>query len=473
MDEIADRLMGVYGKCPKSIQTMGINLVDTREWLINNSGPVSRNLELLQRAQGWSDEQFSEYQDSRLRQILRFAYDEIPFYKRLYKGQNVDISGIRTAKDLAKLPTISKRDVVSNWKDFVPQRRIRSKLSYTSGTTGTPLMVRVSRDCWEVNRASSLLRNDWAGHRGEAIARFVGDRPVTDCSDKRLFRRSYVMNRLFFPSYCLSPQTFPRIFDALVGQKVQFLQCYPSTAFILAKFLQERDKYLPLKALLFSSEPMFEFQRDLIEERFRARAFGFYGQAEQILSASQCEKGNYHLAMIDGILEVLRGDEAVSPGEEGLTVATTLCNFAMPLIRYRLDDFTGFEGRKCGCGRNSPTIYPIEAKSDDIIITPEGAMISPSTLTFPFKHLEHILESQIVQKAPDRLVIRIVPEDGFSSDDESKLIDSFRAYVGKNMTIEVERVSEIHQSGSFKKRFVVSELGGSAYDWVRTDHKSI
>jgi phenylacetate-CoA ligase len=145
----------------------------------------------------------------------------------------------------------------------------------------------------------------------------------------------------------------------------------------------------------------------------------------------------------------------------------------MPLIRYRLDDFTGFRDSRCECGRRSPTIYPIEAKSDDIIVTPEGTMISPSTLTFPFKHLDHILESQIVQKAPDRLVIRIVPADAFSSVDESKLVSSLREYVGKSMSIELERVSEIHQSGSFKKRFVISELNDSTLDWVRTEGKSI
>jgi len=443
---------------------MGVSLVDTREWLVNHSSSVRGYLDLLERSQGWKSEEFIEYQNSRLRQMVRFANQEIPFYRRLYRNRNVDVSSIRTVEDLARLPTITKRDVRENWNDFVPRRRIRSKSFYTSGTTGTPLMIKVSRDCEGINRASSLLRDRWAGYAGEMIARFVGDRPVANCSDKNLCRRSFVMNRLFLPSYCISAKTFPKILDTLVKRKVQYLQCYPSSAFILAKLLQASDKYLPLKGLLFSSEPMHEFQRDLIEERFMTKAFGFYGQAEQLLSASQCQKGSYHLAMIDGVLEVLRDGERISPGERGFTVATTLCNLAMPLIRYRLDDYTGVTDTKCECGRTSPTIYPIEAKSDDIIVTPEGNLIPPSSLTFPFKHLKHVMESQIVQKASNKLVIRVVPADGFSSDDESQLTNSFREYVGENMSIEVEKVSEIHQSGSFKKRFVISELNRATFD---------
>lgn len=471
VEKITDRFMKIYYKCPRVIQEIGINSLEAREWWVNHSKRVNRYLSLLQQSQSWNEEDFSEYQNSRLRQIIRFANEEIPFYKRYYKEHKVDVSSIRTVQDLERIPIILKSDVIKNWDDFIPHKRIRSGTYYTSGTTGTPLKIRVSNDCVSVNRASSLLRNMWAGYKGELMARFVGDRPVANCSDKYLYRRSYVMNRLFFPSYCISIHTFQRILEAMVKHKVQYLQCYPSTAFIIAKFLQGRDQYLPLRALLFSSEPMYAFQRDLIEERFQTKAYGFYGQAERILSASECEKGCYHLAMIDGVLEIVKDKERLSPGEQGFAVATTLCNFAMPLIRYRLDDYTGIEDRKCECGRGSPIIFPIEAKSDDLVITPEGNIISPSTLTFPLKHIHHIIESQIVQKSLDQIIIRIIPSEGFSSYDESMLISELEEFLGESISIRIEKVSEIHQSGSFKKRFVISELTGDVFDQVRREGK--
>jgi phenylacetate-CoA ligase len=470
---ISDISMRVYNKCPRFIQTWGINLVEIREWLINHSSSVNGYLNLLKQSQNWKDEDFLEYQNSRLRQIVMFADREIPFYRRFYKEHHIDASSIRTIEDLEKLPIISKRDVISNWDDLIPLKKMRSELSYTSGTTGTPLKIRVSKDCISVNRASSILRNSWAGHNGELVARFVGDRPVANCSDRRLYRRSYVMHRLFFPSYCISIHTFQEILDSLAKHKVQYLQCYPSTAFILAKFLQGRDEYFPLKAMLFSSEPMYVFQRDLIEERFQTKTFGFYGQAEKVISASECEKGNYHLAMIDGVLEVVQGEERAKPGERGFAIATTLCNFAMPLIRYRLDDYTGIREEKCECGRNSPIIFPIEAKSDDLVITPDGNIISPSSLTFPFKHVQHIIESQIVQKSLDQIIIRIVPSENFSSHDESMLMEAFNDYLGEGMSIRIERVSSIHHSGSFKKRFVISELTGDIFERAKREGKTI
>jgi phenylacetate-CoA ligase len=469
---VSEKIMTIYNNSPAIVQSIGLNVVETRDWFTNQSPSVYNYLNLLQQSQRWRRDEFSKYQDTRVRQVVRYAYQNIPFYRRHYQEHNIDVASIKGVEDLEKLPVVTKNDIISNWNDFSPNKRTRSRSFYTSGTTGTPLRIMVSHDCLSVNRACSLLRNRWAGHTGELVARFVGDRPVNNCSDKRLYRRSYVMNRLFFPSYCLSAHGLRRMVDDLKRNKIQYLQCYPSTAYIMAKFLQGMDEYFPVKAVLFSSEPMLTFQRELIEDRFQAKAFGFYGQSEMVLSASECEKGSYHLAMIDGVLEILRDGEVLSPGERGFTAATTLCNLSMPLIRYRLDDYTGFTGERCECGRSSPTIFPVEAKADDLVITPTGRIISPSSLTFPFKHVQHIRESQIIQRSIDQIVIRVVPSEGFSNHDESMLVNGFNEYLEGDMSVSVERVDEIHQTSSFKKRFVISELGGDLFERARQESRT-
>lgn len=466
------RMMGIYYRCPKSIQTLGINLVETREWLINHSGQVDRYLDLLRQSQSWSNERFTKYQNTRLRDIVRFAYQEVPFYRRLYKEHDIDISSIRAVKDLEKLPIVSKTTVKKYNDDFYPRRWTRARTLYTSGTTGSPLKVMVSSDCMAMARACALLRNSWAGHDDELIARFVGDKPVFDCADRYLYRYSYVMRRLLFPSYCISIQTFEKIFDVLKRHEVRYLQCYPSTAYILSKLLESHDIFYPLKAMLYSSEPMYPFQRKIIEERFQTQAFGFYSQIETVLSASECEHCRYHLAMLDGVLEVLRDEQGAAPGERGLAVVTTLINRSMPLIRYHLDDYTGYIEDDCECGRRSPTIFPVEARSGDLIVTPGGMIISPRSLSSPLQHLQHIVETQIVQRTIEQITVRIVPSEGFSDLDEKALLDTYSKILGADVSLRVEKVDKIYQSSSYKKRFVISELTGDLIERARAECES-
>ena len=73
VETISDISMRTYNKCPRFIQTWGINLVEIREWLINHSSSVNGYLNLLKQSQNWKDEDFLEYQNSRLRQIVMFA----------------------------------------------------------------------------------------------------------------------------------------------------------------------------------------------------------------------------------------------------------------------------------------------------------------------------------------------------------------------------------------------------------------
>jgi len=55
----------------------------------------------------------------------------------------------------------------------------------------------------------------------------------------------------------------------------------------------------------------------------------------------------------------------------------------------------------------------VTTKAEDMLTLPDGRLISPSVLTHPFKPLDSIEGSQIVQTAPDRVTVRLVPGAGY------------------------------------------------------------
>ena len=105
---------------------------------------------------------------------------------------------------------------------------------------------------------------------------------------------------------------------------------------MLAKFLKSRGETFPLRAAVTSSETLYDFQREVIEERFGCKVFDYYALAERTVFSSECERHQgHHVAMEYGLAEVVAPDGTPMPaGSIGKLAGTSLHNTAMPLIRY-------------------------------------------------------------------------------------------------------------------------------------------
>jgi len=146
------------------------------------------------------------------------------------------------------------------------------------------------------------------------------------------------------------------------------------------------------------------------------------------------------------------------PGRHGRVIGTGLVNMGMPLLRYEIGDVSAIREEPCPCGRTLPRLDAVTTKAEDIVVTPDGRMISSSALTHPFKPLDRIEMSQIVQESLNRMVIRIVPREGYSEVHTRHLVEEMKARVGDKMTIEVQLVKEIPRGASGKYRWVISKL---------------
>jgi len=238
------------------------------------------------------------------------------------------------------------------------------------------------------------------------------------------------------------------------------LEGYPSTLFILAKYLESRNQVFPLRAALTSSETLHGIQRGTIEKQFCCPVFDYYGLAERTIFATECEKHEgHHINMEYGIVEVVddRG-EPVSKDKVGKLVGTSLHNFGMPFIRYVTGDVSSILSKGCSCGRGLPLMADVTTKAEDIVVTRDGRFISPSVLTHPFKPLHSIQISQIVQDEIGHLLIKIVPRENFSNEDKDRLLSALRERVGSDMNIEIQLAKEIALTDCGKFRWVISNV---------------
>ena len=130
----------------------------------------------------------------------------------------------------------------------------------------------------------------------------------------------------------------------------------------------------------------------------------------------------------------------------------------MPLIRYKTTDITQFKSVICKCGRHMPRIEDITTKAEDIVVTPEGKMISASILTHPFKMVNGINKSQIIQEQTNHIILKLVTDERYNKNEEDSLLKNLRYRIGDNINITIEHVNDIPRTKSGKYRWVISKV---------------
>jgi phenylacetate-CoA ligase len=457
-------LENIYNKSPIFLQTLLLNGKAFELYLERYGKKFWELSNEFDKNQWLSNSEIEEYQNEKLRNLVRHSYDSVPYYRETMKLKRISPDDIKTVKDLYKLPILTKDDIKLHYSRLISDKvtKIQLRHGHTSGTTGSPLNISYDVKTCVVHHVADWRQKYWAGLKyGESYASIQG-RVIVPLSQKSppFWRKNYVNNQLFLSAFHLKKGNISYYFEELEKRNISVIEGYPSNLFILAKYLNENGKTFPLKAVLTSSETLFDYQRENIEKAFCCKIFDFYGMAERAVFATECEKHEgHHLNSDYGITEFLdSNNEPVGNGKLGKLIATGIHNMAMPLIRYQTNDSCYLKEDHCSCGRCFPLMADVATKNESIITLPDGRLISPSVLTHPFKPMNNIVESQIVQKEINRLIIRIVTTDGFQKRDEELLLSAFKERLGNEITIAIEYTDSIGKTDGGKFKWVISNI---------------
>lgn len=461
-------LAAVYNACPAFVQNAiltGYSAILDRE---RYGGRFGEYAALMEKSQWYRRGEIVAYQEERLKEIMRHAYDTVPYYRSLFDDRGLKPDDVKTKVDLAKLPLLTKDDIRKNFKELVSSNFAPGKLKYghTSGTTGSPLEVAYDASIIHATYAALERQYRWAGCRlehggGDRIAVARGNVIVPPNRRQPPFwRYNRYHNQLLLSSFHMSRENLPHYLQEMKAYGAQVLDGYPSTLYVLAKHLKNNNSHFPLKAVISSSETLYDFQRETIEQSFQCRVFDYYAVAERVAFATECEAhAGHHLAMEYGISEIVDGDgTSVPDGTPGRLVGTTLHNLGMPLIRYVTNDMTAIRPGDCPCGRGLQLMDDVTTKAEDTLTLKDGRLIPPSVLTHPFKPLNSIEESQIIQKDYDRIVVKIVRRQDYTDGDTQHLVRELKSRVGEDARIEIEFVEKLPRTAAGKFRWVISEV---------------
>ncbi len=412
----------------------------------------------LKEIEGFSKDDIRKLQLESLKDVIRYSYSNVPYYRRLFDAIGLDVSNGFTARDITRIPVLTRDKVMENPYDFLSSRSkgIFLRKTGSTGTTGTPIVL--YRDRYSINFENAILwkQRDWAGIK-------QGDRKVTlrgeviiPGSVKRppFWKYDYIAKEMILSSFHISRDMVRYYVDILKDFKPVYVEAYPSSLYILAKFIKESGLGgVSFKAAITSSETLQDYKRSLIEEVFDCKVYDFYGNAERVAAIATCPSGNYHVLPEYSFVEFLDSKDIEGYKE---IIGTTFFNMVMPFLRYKTEDVVLPLNTHCECGRDWQMVEKIVGRFSEFIVTPEGRFVS--TMDCVYKGLNNIIEAQMIQEDYGFIRIRLVPGKDFSSSDEKMLIDRMIERVGPNVKIDIDKVDHIERKGTNKFRAVISNI---------------
>jgi phenylacetate-CoA ligase len=425
------------------------------------------HLHFLQKSQWLTDEELEEVQFIRLKEFLIHIHNHSKFYRDLFYRFCFHPGKFKSLSDLSILPLIEKSTIRDYFDDIlaVDWKKYNSRWSHTSGTTGTGLQFPISAECFQREYAFRSLHYQWGNIHEEDRKAYCSGHPVAyyDREVPPFWVYDYINNSLLLSSYHLSEKNLPAYISELEKFQPELISGYPSSIYLLALANEDLGRPVHPRAIYTASETLFEYQREIIERSFGCKAFMWYGNSEMCANIVECEKGKYHLKQEHSYVEFIsRDNEVVGPGKEAKLICTAFGNYAMPLVRYDIGDIgIVSEEQRCVCGRSGRIIHQIEGRTEDYILTADGRFVG--RLDHIFKDATHVRLAQIVQDHLGEIIIRIMPERGYTRKDENDILRQTRLRLGTQMDIQIQLVEDIARQKNGKFRFIVSNIMKKTY----------
>ncbi len=337
-------------------------------------------------------------QEQKLKDLISYLHKQSPFYQELFAANHIDLTDVKTLKDLKIIPTSNKEDLQQRNNDFlcVPKNKIIEYTS-TSGTLGSPVTIALTD-----NDLERLAYNEYSS--------FV----CAEGQPSDIYQLMLTLDRQFMAGMAyyagirklgagiirLGPGVPSLQWETIQRVKPTAIVAVPSFILKLISFAKEHGidinassvkKAICIGENIRNTDFSLNILGQKITEAWHIQLYSTYASTEMQTAFTECAEGKGgHLNPELLILELLDdNDRPVAEGEPGEVTITTLGVEAMPLLRYKTGDICISHNEPCPCGRNTLRLSPIVGRKKQMIKF-KGTTLYPPALFDLLNEMEEV-----------------------------------------------------------------------------------
>jgi len=426
---------------------------------------VKRYLPILEKYHAGISYDFHIVKEKRLIRILRYAYKNSKYYRRVFDQNGVKTNNIEKCWD--NIPFLTKDIIRHEQENMLAVSTTNDYVGYmtTGGSTGQPLGFYTLGGC-DAKHQEFLFKV--IGYKlGDKILAMDGTVISNNLLEQKKFwviknSNDLPYGRVALSSQYLNSENIYHYVDFLNYFKPDIIRGYPSFISDIANYILKNEIKLSfnLKGVELTSESYYEYQIDNIRRAFNTRVFSQYGHAEASIFGYTIDDSMItYCSPLYGYTEIISDDGIhVKPGQLGEVVVTGFFNYAMPFIRYRTGDLALYDGEYNGIVR----LKQVFGRTQDYIYTRNMEKILLTALVFArhYNAFKNIDRWQIIQNIPGEITFKIVKHPSFSSEDQAELSDNFYSIAGIKTNFEFVKTIPLTPRG--KSKFLIQNILGKA-----------
>lgn len=384
------------------------------------------------------------------RKEMKYVIEKSPFYRRKFAGINPE--DIKKMDDVRKVPFTTKMELLKSQEEhpifgdfpcIAPE--MATRVFQTSGTTGTPLRI-------------PLSKKDWFENYYQQFSYFLYGYGITP-SDVAYFPFMYglfiawwgIQATMELHGVTIVPgggQSSENRLKSLLDWGATVVCGTPTYIVYLGELAEKSGFDLPgskVRIVITAGEPGAQVPatKSLIQKLWGANNYDDIGSTEISNFGFECtaQKGT-HMIESMFIAESLDKEtgKPVGKGDIGELVLSNLCCESVPLLRYKTGDTVKLDYEQCECGRTFLRMDGgVLGRADDMFHF-GGVNIFPSAIENFIRQVpEFSNEYQLVvppQGSGKKLLIKIEPaNDAVGEDGVQKAVHMFKDAVAYNVKI--------------------------------------
>jgi phenylacetate-CoA ligase len=393
----------------------------------------------------WDREKIQLYKLERLKALVAHAEKSVPYYRELFRKENIDSRDINSFDDFSRLPILTK-DILRNnlerlkAENFAEYHPIKTE---TSGSTGG--VTSLYRSKYQESFRKAVLWRFY--HQQDFRFRdlmFSITRPKYGDQDAPIYDHDRITNNVVINTDLIIHGKCMKIIPLFEKYYPKMIRAHPNTLCVLADHLIDTGRApISIPIIAVYGEMTYPHVLRILKQAFQAKFLEYYGNRENSIAAWGYADGKLFEVSEYCHLEVEeQNSDLLDPGC-GSIISTSLHNYAVPLIRYNSEDI----GKSLGYLDNDipyPAIEVTGGRGKDLLLSRDGLIVPYLPGYFEDSNTNKLRKHQIEQVSLDRVILRIVPLPEFDrAKDEPVLLDYYKKVTAGKFEIEIEYVDDI------------------------------